>query len=87
MIQILDLTPMGTYAGSHTPIYKFGHSFPWVRTTDVVRATIEDAYADAQEWARSYQAADRFGNMACALGVAKEAEGYVGVVTYFHSNT
>lgn len=84
-IRVLDMQPVGW--SDRTPRYGFSHGLPWVRTTDQVRPTEEAAFEDAVAWARGYEAADRFGNMASALGVAEKGDGYVGVVNYYHSNT
>ena len=35
---------------------------PWYREYEETRATKEEAFADAQQWAREYEALDRFGN-------------------------
>jgi hypothetical protein len=61
---------------------------PWYREYEETRATKEEAFADAQQWAREYEALDRFGNMAIALGVIADPQGgWHGVVNCFHFNT
>jgi len=87
-IPILDLRPAGYYdASGREPIYRFHHSYPHVTTLSPVRVTAEEAYADAEEWARGFRDTDPIGNFAHALGVAQRHNGYVGVVNYYHSNT
>ena len=65
---------------------------PWTRTTDKFYATPDEAYEAAAAWCEAYRKADVYGNMADVLGVHKREETgvqdeYVGVITYFHSNT
>lgn len=78
--------PYDRFPNTHDRYLPSG-GLPWYRETDQVRATQEEAWADAVAWARDYEAQDRFGNMAHAHGVIAVDGGWRGVVNHYHSNT
>ncbi len=86
-IPVLNVKPLGVYADGRTPYYDFGCSYPNVSTLETGFVLKEEAFADAMKWAGEYEAADIYGNMACALGVTEKDGKFYGVVNYYHPNT
>jgi hypothetical protein len=71
----------------HTARYDATGGLPWYRETET-QPDKDAAWAAAGAWVTDYQARDRYGNMASALGIVADPKGgWRGVINYFHSNT
>jgi hypothetical protein len=89
--QILDMTPVGMDPFTNRPRYKFSHGLPWIKHLETEHRDPNKAFAEAQRWARDWEAKDRFCNMAHAIGVSMRADSpgtylYRGVVSYYRAN-
>lgn len=96
--RILDMSPVYFNPITRDVRYAFqnawpgGRSYPWVKQLDTEHIDPDRAYAEAVRWAQDYEAIDRLGNMAAAIGVSSRSSSpgsyrYRGVVNYYHSNT
>lgn len=87
-VRLISMTPIGHYADG-SPKWPFHTSLPsnGVRATGPIYPTPDEAQAEGMREIRTYELADRFGNMGELCGVAPVEGGYRAVINTYHSNT